>query len=315
MSKLTRAFGLVLLGLALSQPARAAVCENDNFSPTPENDAKTCRAVWEKIGLPVSGDDIDATIVCHTRYVLLHNNENKTPDWVIEPLTSKQVSGKFTRPEGKKFSSEEFVCPSARAKDKDYGGSKLDRGHQAASADFSSDGDLMDESFILSNAVPQQGLGFNRGIWKEFEQLVRKLTKDRGELYVITGPIYPDADGNVPDITKKNNACQNEIKFQAPKKAAICDENDKNPKAKCDAGVAVPVGLFKIFYDPGSKRANAYVLPNIDHRPFEEKDALEYLKGFRTTVKVVERFTGFQFLPDIPGRKAQVEECVATMLH
>jgi hypothetical protein len=29
----------------------------------------------------------------------------------------------------------------------------------------------------------------------------------------------------------------------------------------------------------------------------------------------VERFTGFQFLTDIPGRKTQVEECVATMLH
>ena len=25
----------------------------------------------------------------------------------------------------------------------------------------------MDETFVLSNAVPQKGLGFNRGIWKE----------------------------------------------------------------------------------------------------------------------------------------------------
>jgi hypothetical protein len=32
-------------------------------------------------------------------------------------------------------------------------------------------------------------------------------------------------------------------------------------------------------------------------------------------VKVVERYTGFQFLLEIPGRKAQVEECVATMMH
>jgi endonuclease G len=316
MPGLLRILGLVVLGLglALSQPARADVCENDNFKPGPENDTNTCKPLWEKVGLPTTGDDIDATPVCHTAYVLLHNNETRTPDWVIESLTKKQVSGTNTRP-GTKFSPEKSVCKSAQAVDKDYAGSGLDRGHQAASADFSSNSDLMEESFILSNAVPQQGLGFNRGIWKEFETLVRKLTKDRGELIVITGPIYPDASGVIPDITKKNNACKTEIKFQAPKKTAICDANDKNAKAKCDPGVAVPVGLFKIFYDPGSKRANAYVLPNIDHRPFEGKDALDYLKNFRTTVKVVERFTGFQFLTDIPGRKAQVEECVATMLH
>jgi DNA/RNA endonuclease G (NUC1) len=173
----------------------------------------------------------------------------------------------------------------------------------------------MNESFILSNAVPQQGLGFNRGIWKEFEALVRKLTKDRGNLVVITGPIYPAANGALPQITKRNNACKMEIAFAKPPKTAICPDNRGDSKKKCDAGVAVPVGLFKILYDPASKRANAYVLPNVDHRPFEGKDALEYLKQFRTTVKVVERFTGFQFLTDIPGRRAQVEECVATMMH
>ena len=314
MPKLARVAGLAVVGLGLlwHPAARAEVCKDDPQKPV--NDANTCRALWEKIGLPEAADDLDATIVCHTRYIVLHNNETKTPAWVIEPLNRKQVSGNFTRP-GTKFSSEDAVCEPAQAKDNDYSNSKYDRGHQAASADFSSNADWMEESFILSNAVPQQGLGFNRGIWKEFEQLVRKLTKDRGELYVITGPIYPDADGNTPDITKNNNACKNEIKFAAPKKAAICNDNNKNSKVKCDAGVAVPVGLFKIFYDPSSRRANAYVMPNIDHRPFEETKALEYLKGFRTTVKVVERFAGFQFLPDIPGRKAQVEECVATMLH
>jgi DNA/RNA endonuclease G (NUC1) len=309
MSKRARALGLALLVLTLCQSARAEVCED--FQPKTENDPQACRELWEKVGLPVSSDDLDATIVCHTRFVLLHNNENKAPAWVIEPLNKKQVSGKNTRPEGKKFASEKSVCSSAQAKDGDYTNSKMDRGHQAASADFSSSGELMDETFVLSNAVPQKGLGFNRGIWKEFEALVRKLTKDRGELYVITGPIYADGDGNIPEITKTNNACKTEIKFEAPKRPAICGAS-----TKCgDAGVAVPVGLFKIFYDPASKRANAYVLPNIDHRPFEDKDALEYLKRFRTTVKVVERFAGFQFLPDIPGRKAQVEECVATMLH
>lgn len=316
MPRSGRAFTLMILvtGLLSASLARAQVCDAD-WVPLPENDPEHCRALWEKIGLPQGAEGLDATLVCHERYVLLHNNDNKTPDWVIEPLNRRQVSGKLTRPEGKKFSPEKLVCPAAQALDKDYTKSELDRGHQAASADFNSNGDWMDESFILSNAVPQQGLGFNRGIWKEFEALVRRLTQDRGELYVITGPIYPNARGTIPNITKANNACKNAIAFQPLPKREICAANNTDPKKKCDTGVAVPVGLFKIFYDPRSKRANAYVLPNIDHRPDEDKDALEFLKKFRTTVKVVERFTGFQFLPDIPGRRAQVEECVASMMH
>lgn len=308
MSKLSRLCGIICLGLTLYQPAWADVCEPSPAEPV--NDPDSCRELWEKIGLPAGADDLDATPVCHRRYFLLHNNETKTPFWVIEPLNRKQVSGKFTRPEGKKFKPEEGVCDAAQAKDGDYTGSKLDRGHQAASADFSSNSEWMDESFVLSNAVPQQGLGFNRGIWKEFEQLIRTLTKDRGELYVITGPIYAEDEDSLPEVTKKNNACKTEIKFEAPRRPAIC-----GAKKKCSAGVGVPIALFKILYDPINRRTNAYVMPNIDHRKFEEKDALEYLKGFRTTVKVVERLTGFQFLTNIPGRRAQVEECVATMLH
>ncbi|WP_295854849.1 DNA/RNA non-specific endonuclease [Tardiphaga sp.] len=305
---------------ALPYPAWALVCA-DGEAAAPDapaetvNDPENCRALWEKIGLPQAGTEIDAAFVCHQRYVLLHNNENKTPDWVIEPLNRRQVSGTNTRPEGKKFAAEEAVCDAARAVDKDYTKSGYDRGHQAASADFSANSAWMDDTFVLSNAVPQEGIGFNRGIWKQFEALVRKLAQDRGELYVITGPIYANARGAIPPITKTNNACKNAISFDAPAKAAICPENSGASKKKCESGVAVPVGLFKILYDPAAKRANAYVMPNIDHRSNEAKDSLEYLKKFRTTVKIVERYTGFQFLPDIPGRKAQIEECVATMMH
>ena len=69
------------------------------------------------------------------------------------------------------------------------------------------------------------------------------MTKDRGELYVITGPIYADGDGNIPDITKTNNACKTEIKFGAE---ATCDlrRSDQMRRRRGGAGWA-----FKIFYD------------------------------------------------------------------
>ena len=107
----------------------------------------------------------------------------------------------------------------------------MDRGHQAPSADFSSNLELMKESFTLSNAVPQQGDGFNRHIWKEFEDLVRKLAKDRGEIFVITGPINREPnDEDEITIKADANPCTNEIKLEGPKsRTAICGKGNKCP--------------------------------------------------------------------------------------
>jgi DNA/RNA endonuclease G (NUC1) len=301
-----------LLAAILAGPAYADVCPE--FQPGPANDFNTCKRLWEPIGTPeYASADIDATPVCHEAYVLSHNNVNKTPDWVLERLKKSQFEGGKDRPKTK-FQPEEFVCEAARALDNQYANSKLDRGHQAPSADFASNLELMKESFTLSNAVPQQGVGFNRHIWKEFEDLVRKLAENRDEIFVITGPINREEDED--QITIKADPCGNEIKLEGPKgRTAICGKNTKCPEG---TGVAIPVALYKIIYDAKNKRANAYILPNIDHRKLDKsKDPLEYLKRYRVTVRTVEQHTGLQFLRAIPKRerKAQIEECVATMMH
>jgi DNA/RNA endonuclease G (NUC1) len=38
--------------------------------------------------------------------------------------------------------------------------------------------------------VPQEGIGFNTGVWSGFERLVRTLAEQRSPLFVITGPVY-----------------------------------------------------------------------------------------------------------------------------
>jgi len=48
------------------------------------------------------------------------------------------------------------------------------------------------ESFSLANMVPQAP-ELNRGIWEGYESAMRHLAQERGELYVITGPLYEGA--------------------------------------------------------------------------------------------------------------------------
>lgn len=313
-------FPFALIAVALPLLIGGAQAQ-DAFTLGRENNPATCSALWQKIGLPkYQSTDRDrstaSTIVCHTRYVLSHNNPAKIPDWVLEHLTAAQVSGSNSRPQIP-FKPDELLPPDARAVDDDYRGNPFgyDRGHQAPSDDFSQDEDWMKETFLFSNIVPQEGKGFNQGIWKKLEEHVRKLAVDRKELYVITGPVDPDQRGRTLTIKADANACGNEIALAPLPETAICG---KNKNDKCPAGVTVPIAMFKIIYDPGMKRANAYLLPNIDHRPnLKNTDTLAYLKQFRVTVNTVEQFTGIQFLTNLStrDRRLQVDQCAAMMFH
>jgi endonuclease G len=181
----------------------------------------------------------------------------------------------------------------------------------------------MEDTFFFSNVVPQIGNGFNSGIWSTLERKVRELTKERGELYVITGPIYQDPEGASQTITAAENACSKTIKLdplpKTKRPARVCTAaNSKSPAPCEEGGAAVPAALFKIIYDPAADRANAYVLPNVDHKELKGKtDAFAYLEKFRTTVHVVEEYTGVRFFTAFSARDQRIrkQNCTATMLH
>lgn len=283
-------------------------------------DPETCRDMWRAIGLPHLTKDLadeEYVIVCHKGYVTFHNNTTKTPDWVIEHMTREQVSGDNDRP-GIGFRSEPEAPADRRANDADYRNSGYARGHQAASEDFNFDVEFMKDTFFFSNAVPQVGNGFNSGVWSSLEKLVRDVAIERGEIYVITGPVYSEKKGPPPTITEEANACGQRIEFAAPVKRSICDENDNDESKACASGVAVPVGLFKIIYDPARKRVNAYVFPNEDHRPLKKSTKTNsYLKRYRVSVAVLEDYAGFDFFTALSRRKQIVIEqnCPATFLR
>ena len=306
----------IAVAFCLAGAAGAQSTSNDTFKPGPENDPNNCSDLWRGIGLPQYSreEDRDTIIVCHYKYVLSHNNKDKTPDWVIEHLTTAQISGTNARPK-MKFKPEPFVPSDKRAVDDDYRNSKFDRGHQAPSDDFKAKREWMVESFFLSNIVPQVGIGFNRGIWKNFEDHVRDIVRDRGELYAITGPIESEEAGSgTVTITDTTNICRNKIVLKPLKKESIC-----GAKAKCGDGVTVPIALFKIIYDPRLHRANAFILPNINHRDTGKgfADAIEYLKKFQVNVEVVEKYTGLEFFRDLPlrSRRPILQQCTAFMEH
>ena len=74
----------------------------------------------------------------------------------------------------------------------------------------------------------------NRGIWSSIEGATRHLANIKGEIYVVTGPIFAGST-----LQRLNNR------------------------------VLVPTHIFKAIYDPKSGQAAAYLVENSDARGYE----------------------------------------------
>ena len=116
----------------------------------------------------------------------------------------------------------------------------------------------MSESFFMSNMAPQEP-GFNKGIWRELEELNRDWAKRFKHLYVVTGPVL-----------------SGRTKFWIG-----------------DNQVAVPEAFYRVILDirEPEKKGIAFVIPN---QVTEER-----LESFATSIDAVEEMTGIDFFPEL----------------
>ena len=127
-------------------------------------------------------------IIEHSAYILEYNETYEHAEWVIHLLTKDRVAGSFKRTDN--FRPDPKV-KTGSASLADYKGSGYDRGHLAPAADMNWSKNVMSESFFMSNMSPQKP-GFNRGIWKNLESIVRTWAIENDEIYIVTGPVLSD---------------------------------------------------------------------------------------------------------------------------
>ena len=125
------------------------------------------------------------TIIKHTGFSLLYNEAHEQATWVAYELTKEETNKTFDRTD--KFIVDPKV-KTGTANHQDYLNSGYDRGHLAPAADMGWSSTAMTESFYYSNMSPQLP-GFNRGIWKKLEELVRYWAIENNSVYVVTGPV------------------------------------------------------------------------------------------------------------------------------
>jgi DNA/RNA endonuclease G (NUC1) len=204
-------------------------------------------------------------------YVLGHSSLSRIPFWVCEHSTAQKLEGPADR-KNSKFQPDPLLSRQPRSELSDYAGSGYDRGHMAPAGDFKYSQPVMNESFYLSNMVPQYGITFNRGIWKQLEETVRHWVATREECWIITGPMFYDPLEEDPATA----------------------DGLVNYETIGDDAVAVPTHLFKIVASKkdGRWEAIAFVFEN---RRYSKPYRLDLQ---RTTIRWIEDRTGLDFFPD-----------------
>lgn len=206
--------------------------------------------------LPAFEEEDRIRIVRHTAYTLQYCEEFEQARWAAYVLRPHMISGAVSRTND--FRPDPLV-KTGSASPEDYRGSGFDRGHLVPAADMKFSRKCMSETFYMSNMSPQRP-AFNRGIWKELENLVRRWVRRDGELLIVTGPVL---SGESLSVIGQNR-------------------------------VAVPDFFYKVILDYREPeiKAIAFVLPN--------EKAGEDLSAFAVCVDRVEELTGIDFYAGLP---------------
>ncbi|MCK9374496.1 MAG: DNA/RNA non-specific endonuclease [Sulfuricurvum sp.] len=182
--------------------------------------------------------------LCYNSFALMHSGISRTPLWSAEHLTKEGLRHKSKRTND--FHPEEQLSADERAELADYAKSGYDRGHMAPAADMGNK-QAQHECFTLANMVPQDAKN-NRGVWSAIEGATRRLTSQKGELFVITGPIFSGS----------------QIK-------------------RIGGRILVPTKLYKAIYDPSSGQGGAYLVTNAPGNDYEvvSISQLEQMSGLK----------------------------------
>ncbi|MFZ4477015.1 MAG: DNA/RNA non-specific endonuclease [Saprospiraceae bacterium] len=191
--------------------------------------------------------ETDGELVHHTYFSLSYSEDDEQASWVAYHLTRARLNENWAeRPNT--FRPDPAVRTES-ATPRDYSASGYDKGHLCPAADMAFNENAIDETFLMSNISPQVP-GFNKGIWRELEELTRDWARRFGQLYVVTGPML-------------RQEALGQIGFSK---------------------VTIPSYYFKVLYAPDQQRAIAFMLPNtVSERPVMDYaytiDAVEKSSG------------------------------------
>ncbi|XP_051741764.1 uncharacterized protein LOC127508130 [Ctenopharyngodon idella] len=289
---------------------------DENATETDENDKK-CKAS-NTVAMEIMNSPNENTyklidkvpsptqILQNNFYITLYDNRTRNAAWVYEILNKSPKSNKKVY-RVNNFKDDTLVHPLFRPSVDPYKNTAYNRGHLAAVANHKWCQEACNDTFYITNTVPQQR-HFNKVLWSDLEELCRKIAqkKEVRNVHVYTGPLY------LPSNSKKKN--NNENKSEKPVESRG-ENNEKNSneqhksegcvKYKFLRGKAVPTHLFKVIIveneDGTVLKPECYMMKNeklADSNSREELTIEEYrnkLKDYNKSIDVIQKNSGMIF--------------------
>ena len=214
-------------------------------------------------------------------YTVFYDTEMMAPLWTAYPLNSSHMSsGRINTWTFNPSISEDRqiqVC------DGSYSIENYARGHMCPNGSRNNNETMQQQTFYVTNQVPQIHNGFNNGIWKNLESAVQVLAKNE-EIFVTTGVSFH----------KGNETPQ--IQYISPAK-------------HYEQQVPIPPYFYKLVlrvkYVAASVTDASCTAFWFEHKAYEGGDNFD---NYRKSVDQVEEWTGFDFFVNLPDEIENIAE-------
>jgi endonuclease G, mitochondrial len=259
-----------------------------NPTPSPPNNGSSVATRDEALALGNPSGAVSNTsnednfLMVKSTYTLSYNKNKNTANWVSWHLSS---AWKGDAARQNDFRPDPSLPQNwYEVTQRDYTDSGFDRGHLCPSDDRDATIEDNQETFFMTNMVPQAP-DHNRGIWKNLEEYERTLLGQGNELYVIAGVLGKGGEGEkgfATTIGRNNN-------------------------------IVVPVSLWKIIVvlpigENDVSRINTSTKIIAVNIPNKNSVGIDKWSFYTTTIKKLEALTGYDFLSNVPRDIQEVIE-------
>lgn len=229
-----------------------------------------------RLELPAKSDlqsAVELEIKCGDKlnYSALYDTERYASLWVAYEVSSDDM-GDVKRPTSWSYnpylSTSKQVNLCSRSYNDDYS-----RGHLIPNASRNARREAQEQTFYVTNSVPQIQNGFNGGVWMHLESAVQRYAENE-PLYVTTGVVFEPVGQS------------REIAYTTAK-------DDAKP-------IPVPNYFYKVVLSVERNASGEVVDAEAIGFWFEHRAYTDKYYNYAVSVDEVERLTGFDFFASLP---------------
>ena len=245
--------------------------------------------------IPTGMDDDSGRYIVNTtysgerNYTHLYDTQMMTSLWTAYPLNSSHM-GSLSRPKNWSYNPDIPQQYQIKATSSAYGSTGYSRGHMCPNASRNGIEAMQDQTFYVTNQVPQRQDKFNGSIWAALEGAVQGVGK-KEEIYVVTG------------------VCFNKV-------GESKTVNTISPSADASQKVPIPNYFYKVVLRVKYNSSKTQVIDActigfwFEHRDYVT--GTETYPQFSVSVDQIEQWTGFDFFVNLPDDIEEAAESNST---